>query len=179
MKSNLRTLLAIGLLLGIGFGIPPARAAADGAKAKDASSRKVPPPTTEPAPPLSLTLRETSLQKNTQGGVASLSLEALSDVALDQVTLTIRVPSGVVFSDGTREKTWTSAIAPGNTLSLPFDLLVSADGKYLLSGEATGSYQGKPVHRALSYKLLVGVQEKAPKVKDGAIEYPGVPGGEV
>src|SRR5262249_20449524 len=147
MKSNLRNFLAIGLLLGIGLGIPPGRAAGGSGKAKDASSRKVPPPTTEPAPPLSLALRETNSQKNTQGGVATLSLEALSDVALDQVTLTIRVPSGVVFTDGTREKAWNSAIAPGSTLSLPFDLLVSADGKYILSGEATGSYQGKPVHR--------------------------------
>jgi hypothetical protein len=177
MRSISRKTLAAGLLLVVGLGSASTSAWARTEKAKEEHSRRVPPPTTEPAPPLSLEFRLANLQKNTSGGVASFSLEAASSVALEEVTFSVRVPSGAVFSDGTQEKTWTSPLTSGGTLSLPFDLLVPKDGKYVLSGEASGNYQGKPVHRALSYKLLVGVQDKAPKVKDGAIEYPGVPGG--
>jgi len=133
--------------------------------------------TTEPAPPLSLDVKLTNLQKNSSGGVATISLDASSTVTLEGVSLSMSLPDGVIFSDGSRSKNWTFDLAAGGTYKIPADLLVSSDGKYVVSAEATSSFKTKPLHRGSSLKLLVGVQEKTPPSKDGAIEYQGVPGG--
>jgi hypothetical protein len=180
MKSICRRALVIGLLLAAGLAAN-APAAEKGNKKGGSSTehqRSFPPPTTEPAPPLSLDLVLSTLQKNSSGGVASMSLKAGSSVALDEVRITLRAPAGVVFDDGSQERTWTSKLSAQEPFSFPFDLLISKDGKYVITGEATGQFEGRLLHRGISYKLLVGVREKSPQLKDGAIEYPGVPGKE-
>jgi len=132
----------------------------------------------EPTPPLSLQARLVNLQKNSNGGIASVALDAIAAADLREVTLTVTLPQGVSFSDGTQVYSQTINIASGATFDLPKDLIVSKDGKYNVSLEAVGNTsQGKPVRRGMTYKLLVGVQDKLPAVKDGAIEYKGVPGG--
>ena len=132
----------------------------------------------EPGPPLSLQARLVNLQKNTNGGIASVSLDAIAAADLKEVTLTVTLPQNVSFSDGTRVYTQTINLASGSTFDLPKDLIVTKDGKYNISIEASGTTsQGKPVRRGMSYKLLVGMQDKLPPVKDGAIEYQGASGG--
>jgi len=132
----------------------------------------------EPGPPLSLNVRLVNLQKNASGGVASVALDAQSVVDLKQLTITLTLPPDVTFADGSRVYTQTIDLAAGATFDIPKDLLVGKDGKYNFSIDASGAtIQGKPVHRGLAYKLLVGAQDKLPPVKDGAIEYQGVPGG--
>jgi hypothetical protein len=176
MKIQLQRALVTGLLLAMGLSITGGAVRACEGMEKGTAHR-VQPATTEPAPPLSAGVRLVSLQKNASGGVASMSLDAQSGVDMEEVTLSVSLPEGVIFTDGTRSKTWTATIASGGSLSYPFDLLVSRDGKFIVSGEAAGVSNGKPVHRGFSQKLLVGVQEKDPKPKDGAIEFPGTPGG--
>jgi len=174
MKIDLRKIIAAGVLVA-GLAVP-AHAGAGPGKEK-APPRSHPAPTVEPAPPLSLDIRLVNLQKNSRGGVATLSLDTGSTLELDEVTLSVKLPEGVVFSDGTRNKSWTFSIGSGGTYKIPADLLVAEDGKFLIPADISGSYQGKGIHRGSSFKLLVGVQEKNPQTKDGAIEYPGVPGG--
>ena len=107
-----------------------------------------------------------------------MELDALAAVDLQEVTLTVTLPQEITFADGSRVYTQTINLTAGTTFDLPKDLIVGKDGKYNVSIEAAGTTsQGKPVRRGLSYKLLVGAQEKLPPVKDGAIEYQGVPGG--
>jgi len=132
----------------------------------------------EPSPPLSLDVRLINLQKNSKGGVASVALDALSDLELSEVTVTVTLPPDVTFSDGSRVFTQTLNLSAGSTFTIPKDLLVDKDGKHIVTLEATGTTpQGKAVRRGMAYKLLVGAQEKLPEAKDGAIEYEGVPGG--
>jgi len=132
----------------------------------------------EPGPPLALEVRLVNLQKNSNGGVASVALDALASVDLQEVTLTVTLPQDITFADGSRVYTQTVNLSAGATFDLPKDLIVGKDGKYNVAIEASGTTsQGKPVRRGMSYKLLVGAQEKLPSVKDGAIEYQGVPGG--
>ncbi len=170
--------LTLGLLLAL---VPALSAQAgpgpDKPDAKARPSRSV--PTTEPGPPLSLGVRLVNLQKNSTGGVATLALTLSADVSLEDVTLSLRqLPADVTLSDGSRSRTWSDlGVGPGGTLDIPIDLLVGRDGKFVISAEATGAYKGKTLRRGSAYKLLVGVQEKTPQPKDGAIEFPGVPGG--
>jgi len=132
----------------------------------------------EPTPPLSLEVKLVNLQKNSRGGVATVALEALSALDLQEVTVTVSLPPDVTFADGTRVFTQTVNLSAGSTYKLPKDLLVGKDGKFMVSVEAAGiTTQGKPVHRGTAYKLLVGAEESLPPVKDGAIEYQGVPDG--
>lgn len=159
------------------FVLAAGQASAGGAERHKSARRVAQGSTTEPAPPLSLDVKLTNLQKNGSGGVATISLDASSTVTLEGVSLSMSLPDGVIFSDGSRSKNWTFDLAAGGTYKIPADLLVSSDGKYVLSAEATSSYKTKPVHRGSSLKLLVGVQEKMPPSKDGAIEFQGVPGG--
>jgi hypothetical protein len=132
----------------------------------------------EPGPPLSLQVSMVNLQKNSNGGVASVSLDALAAVDLQEVTLTVTLPQEITFADGSRVFTQTIDLSAGAKFDLPKDLIVAKDGKYNVSIEAAGTTsKGKPVRRAIAYKLLVGTQEKLPPVKDGAIEYQGVSDG--
>jgi len=175
MRRDLKRILAAVLFLAVGLAVP-ALAGTSAQKTKGGAPSKS-AATVEPAPPIALNVRLVNLQKNTSGGVATVSADTSSSVNLDEVTLNMSLPAGVVFADGTRTKTWTFSLAAGGTFNAPADLLAGADGKYVISVEATGSYQGKPVHRGHSFKLLVGVLEKGAQPKDGAIEYPGVPDG--
>ena len=145
----------------------------EGAKGKPAPAMEV-----EPSPPLALDVKMTKLQKQSNGGIASLSLDALASVELKEVTVTVTLPANVTFTDGSRVFTQTVNLAAGQDLKIPKDLLVTKDGKYFVSVEANGTTtKGKAVHRGLSYRLLVGAQESLPPVKDGAIEYQGVSDG--
>lgn len=173
MRRDWKRILAAVLFLAVGLailGLAGAGQTQAGAPAKSVV-------TVEPAPPIALSVRLVSLQKNASGGVATVSADTSSSVGLGEVTLKMNLPAGVFFTDGTRTRTWTFTLPAGGTSSVPADLLVGADGKYVIPVEATSVYQGKPVHRGHSFKLLVGVKEEDPQPKDGAIEYKGVLGG--
>jgi hypothetical protein len=177
MKSSSRKVW----LLGLALAVIVAPAAMAGKKSSPKSAKRHAPSAThevEPGPPLSLQVNLVNLQKNPNGGVASVSLDALTAVDLQEVTLTVTLPQEITFVDGSRVYTQTMDLSAGATFDLPKDLIVAKDGKYNISIEAAGTTpQGKPVRRGLAYKLLVGTQEKLPPVKDGAIEYQGAPGG--
>jgi len=177
MKGTSRKVWLLGLALAITLapaavagGNPNSKSAKGGASS---ATKEV-----EPGPPLALEVRLVNLQKNSNGGVASVSLDALASVDLQEVTLTVKLPQDITFADGSRVYTQTINLSAGSTFDLPKDLIVGKDGKYTVSIEASGTTsQGKPVRRGLAYKLLVGAQDKLPPVKDGAIEYQGAPGG--
>jgi hypothetical protein len=177
MRRDTRRVPAAILLLAVGLAIPAL--AGTGPGKTGAGNHSKPATTVEPAPPVSVNVRLANLQKNSRGGVATLSVDTRSAVEVGEVTLDMKLPGGVVFSDGSKSKSWTFNIAAGGTSNVSAELLVDADGKYIIPVKATASYQGKPLNRAVSFKLLVGVEEKRPQPKDGAIEYPGVPGGGV
>jgi len=175
MRRDLKRILAAVLFLAVGLAVPVlAGASAEKANANGPSKSAV---TVEPAPPIALNVRLVSLEKNASGGVATVTADTSSAVNLGEVTLKMNLPAGVFFTDGTRTRTWTFTLPTGGTSSVPVDLLVGADGKFVIPVEATSVYRGKPVHRGHSFKLLVGVEENPEKPKDGAIEYPGAPGG--
>ena len=177
MKGSYGKLWSWGLVLAIALAPLAAAGEKRGGKT-DKRGQATPALEVEPGPPLSLDVRLVNLQKNANGGVASVALDALAAVDLKEVTLTLTLPQGVTFADGSRVCSQTINLSSGATFDLPRDLLVGKDGKYVVSIEASGTTsQGKPVRRAMAYKLLVGTQEKLPPVKDGAIEYQGVPGG--
>jgi hypothetical protein len=177
MKGLSGTTWVLGLSLAVAFAAPGLA----GARQDERPGRRAhtsPALEVEPGPPLSLSVQLVNLQKNVSGGVASVDLGALAAVDLKEVTVTVTLPQDVTFADGSHVYTQTLNLAAGATFDLPKDLLVGKDGKYNIALDASGTTsQGKPVHRGFSYKLLVGTQEKLPPVKDGAIEYQGVPGG--
>jgi len=176
MRVDSRRVLTAVLLLAAGLTIP---ALAAGPGKAQASAPSTPVITVEPAPPISIDVRLANLQKNARGGVATVSVDTSSVIGLEEVNVSMRLPGGIIFSDGTRTKSWTFGVAAGATFKTQAVLLVDADGKYNIPVKATTTYQGKPLNRAISFKLLVGVEEQRPQSKDGAIEYPGVPGGGV
>jgi hypothetical protein len=134
-------------------------------------------PTIDPEPPLALTVELISLQKNAKGGVASLRLSVKAQMNATEVVVTARVPGKLVFSDGSAQRSWNVSLDESGTASLSTEVIASEDGKFVVSAEVSGSIQGTPVHRGAALKLLVGVREPAPRVKDGAIEYAGSQGG--
>jgi len=177
MKGTSRKVWLLGLALAITLApaaVAGGNSSSESAKRGVSSSYKE----VEPGPPLALEVRLVNLQKHTNGGVASVALDALASVDLQEVTLKVTLPQDITFADGSRVYTQTVNLSAGTTFDLPKDLIVGKDGKYTVSIEASGTTtQGKPVRRGLAYKLLVGTQEKLPPVKDGAIEYQGTPGG--
>ena len=179
MGSRLRSpvMLSLFSLILLGFGsLHDAIGAGSGPQSRHASGNAV---TVEPTPPLTLDIRLKGLQKYSRGGVATILVEAASDVDLDSVDISLRLPDKVSFTDGTRARKWDRALARGGKVVLPADLLVGEDGAYTLSAEATATYRGMPVHRGFAFTLSAGAPERKLSVRDGAIEYPGVPGGEV
>ncbi len=152
------------------------------APAKGAGDRpegpSVQPVTVEPVPPLSLSIRLAGLQKYTRGGVASIVVEADSAVDLESVTLAVHLPDKVSFADGTRVKNWDRRLEKGGRIEIPADLLVGGDGVYTVSAEATATFHGTPLHRGIAFTLSAGVPEAKLPIRNGAIEYPGVTGGE-
>lgn len=166
------------LVMVLAVALAPAVLAGEQHGTKPAKSRTGGALEVEPGPPLSLQARLVNLQKNPNGGIASVDLGAIASTELKEVTVTVTLPQDVTFADGTRVYSQTVNLAAGATFDLPKDLIVAKDGKYNISIEAAGTTpNGKAVRRGMSYKLLVGVQEKLPPVKDGAIEYQGAPGG--
>jgi len=140
-------------------------------------SQKTSRPTIDPEPPLALTVELVTLQKNAKGGVASLRLTVNAPSSATGVVVTARVPGKLVFSDGSTLKSWYVNLDAAGTASVSTDVIAPDDGKFVVSAEVSGNIQGKSIHRGAALKLLVGVQEPAPKVKDGAIEYAGSQGG--
>ena len=135
------------------------------------SSKPSSPRTMDPEPPLALTVELVTLQKHASGGVASLRLTVNAGMSITEAVVTARVPGKLVFADGSSLKRWNVDFDAAGDRSLLTDVIVPEDGKFVISAEVSGRIQGKPVHRGAAYKLLVGVQEPAPRVKDGAIEY--------
>jgi len=180
MGGNLKryrlTRQTLGNLLVLGFAGTALLAASGVIRGKE-NPRPGSHTTVEPSLPLTLDVRLVNLQKNSRGGVASLALDVASAVDLDEVTVSAKLPGGVVFSDGTHSQTWKFDSKAKGTLRIPTDLLVGYDGKFPVSVEVNGTFRGNVIHRAMSYKLLVGGQEGLPPVRDGAIEFQGVPEG--
>ena len=135
-------------------------------------------PTLDPQPPLTLTVEVVSLQKNAVGGVVSLLLRVSADMGIEDAVVSAKAPANLVFADGSAVKTWSVDLAAAGTKTIPVDVIVAQDGKYVLTAEVSGAARGKPIHRGVALKLLVGVKERAAKVKDGAIEYPAAEAGE-
>lgn len=134
----------------------------------------------EPTLPLSIEARLVHLQKNKNGGVATVVLDASSAIDLEEVTITVKLPPSVSFVDGSTVYTRTVKLAAGTKLHLPKDLLVGKDGKHFIRLEATGTTrQGQPIRRGTAFRLLVGAQDPRPPVKDGAVEYQGATDGGV
>ena len=129
------------------------------------------PRTIDPEPPLALSVELVTLQKNASGGIASLRLTVNASMSITDVVVTAGVPGKLVFTDGSSLMRWNVDFGAAGARSLLTDVIVPEDGKFVISAEVSGRIQGKPVHRGAAYKLLVGVQEPALRVKDGAIEY--------
>jgi len=132
-------------------------------------------PTIDPQPPLSLEVEVIGLQKNPRGGVASLLFKVSASVGIAEAVVSARTPGDLVFADGSTVKTWNVDLASAGAESIPVDVIVPEDGKYVITAEVGGTVKGKPIRRGAAARLLVGVREPAPKVKDGAIEYPAFP----
>jgi len=165
--------LLLAGLAGEAFGLPGAPGRAKGTR------KLLSQPTVDPEPPIAVTVELVTLQKNPNGGVASLVFRANATVSTEGAVISARVPGNLVFSDGSNAKTWNVDLVAAGTQSVTTDVIVPQDGKYVISAEVTGTAKGKSIHRGAAFKLLVGVQEPAPNVKDGAIEYEGSPGGGV
>jgi len=173
-------LLHVPLVALLVAGLSSAALGFPGAPGKAKGTRKLlSQPTVDPEPPAAVTVELVSLQKNPNGGVASLLFRANATVSTEGAVISARVPGNLVFSDGSNAKTWNVDLVAAGTQSVTTDVIVPQDGKYVISAEVTGTAKGKPIHRGVAFKLLVGVQEPPPTVKDGAIEYAGSPGGGV
>jgi len=166
----LSTLLVAGLC-SAAFGLPKVAGKAKGTR------KSVSQLTVDPEPPVAVTVELVTLQKNPNGGVASLLFRANATVSTEGAVISARVPGNLVFSDGSNAKTWSVDLVAAGTQGVTADVIVPQDGKYVISAEVTGTAKGRPIHRGAAFKLLVGVQEPPPQVKDGAIEYAGSPGG--
>jgi hypothetical protein len=159
-SKQLSAFIMVLLAAGLGWG---------DARGSQAASR----PTIDPEPPLALDVELVSLQKSAKGGVATLRLNVKAQMVATGVVVTAKVPGKLVFSDGSAQKSWNVSLDASGTASLSADVIASEDGKFVVSAEVSGSIEGRPVHRGAALKLLVGVREPAPRVKDGAIEYAG------
>jgi hypothetical protein len=162
--------LAGALLFGLAGGANGPAPPAEGAPGPRPPARA----TVEPLPPLGVTVELASLQKHPRGGIASLLLkvDAIGRVASGVVTA--RVPGDLVFADGSQVRTWDVELATGDTRSIPVDVIVPKDGRYVISVEVEGQALERPIRRGVAHGLLVGVRETPHKVKDGAIEYRAV-----
>jgi len=170
MKGKLQRFWISAMAVAILFPLPCL--AEGGGDTKTAGKERPKPVLEEPTLPLSIEARLVRLQKNKNGGVASVVVDASSLIDLDDVTITVKLPPSVRFADGSAVHTQTVKIAAGATLHLPKDLLVGKDGKHFILLEATATTrQGQPIHRGVGFRLLVGAQDPRPPVKDGAIEY--------
>lgn len=175
MRKDFKRYLVAVLFLAVGPGFPVL--AGTSAERDEAGAPPGSAVTVEPAPPIALNVRLVKLERNTEGGIATVSTEVNSPIHLDEVTLKMDLPVGVSFTDGTRTRAWTFDLPAGGTSSVAVDLLVSADGKYVISVEAASTSQRRAIHRGSSFRLLVGVEETPAPLKDGTIEYPGAPDG--
>lgn len=134
-------------------------------------------PTVDPQPPLGLEVEIIALQKSPRGGVASLVLKLSASTGIAEAVVSARTPADLVFADGSTVKTWNVDLTTAGAQSIPVDVIVPEDGKYVISVEVTGLAGGKPIHRGAAARLGVGVKDRGPMVKDGAIEYPASPDG--
>jgi hypothetical protein len=151
--------------------------AAPAGPAPDAGQRLL-RPTMDPQPPLALAVEGAALQKNAAGGVASLVIKVTAGLAVEQAVVSARTPGNLVFADGSAVKTWNVDLAPGSERSIPVDVIVPADGRYVIPVEVSGTTGGRSIHRGTAYKLLVGVKEPAARVKAGAHEFQAAEAGE-
>ena len=134
-----------------------------------------PRPTIDPQPPLALAVELVSLQKNARGGVALLLLRVSASVSIAEAVVTAKSPGKLIFADGSAVRAWKVELATAGVRAIPVEMIVPEDGKFILSAEVTGTAGGKTIRRGVSYELRVGVEEPAPRTRDGAIEYPASP----
>src|SRR5262245_22351450 len=99
--------IAILLVATSAFGVPSPSAAPP-----EAVQRAV---THDPSPPASLAIGLEALQKNARGGVATLRLEVNAVMGLEQAVVSAKVPKGLVFADGSAERTWNVDLAAPGT----------------------------------------------------------------
>jgi hypothetical protein len=150
--------LAISLMAGLLLAGP----------ARDAESSPSPTSTVEPLPGPAVAMELEGLQKQTRGGIASFRLRVDAGPGAGSFVVTAKAPAGTVFADGSTSKTWSAE--RGQRL-LPFELIASEDGTFVVSVEMTGTIRGKALRRATAYRLLVGVDESLPEARHGAIEF--------
>lgn len=136
-------------------------------------------PTVEPLPGVEVAVDLDSLQKGTKGGVATLLLRVRTDLDLAEAALSAKAPAGLVFADGSSARTWKVKLAADGEQTIPVDVIANGDGAFDVSVELEGTTGGKPIRRGAAYELLVGVEKRAPKVQDGAIEFQASPAGDV
>ncbi len=134
--------------------------------------------TIEPLPPLRIEIRQVGLQKQARGGIVSLVIDLLADAAIEDPVVTLRLPDGVILSDGSRRRTWRPRLKRGRKLGLRAALIAGRDGAHPISIEVTGTLNGQPVRRGVSHDLRIGTAARSLPRRHGAIEFPGVAGGD-
>jgi len=151
--------------IGLGGGATPDRS----------SSYPDPTPaaTVEPLPGLALDLSVSAVEQTASGGIASLPLETTSTGQVEILSLVVRLPPHVIFTDGAQEKRWDVALAAGERASFPIDLLIERPGRFHIAAEAIGTVDGKTIHRGTACPLDVGRVVMRPEVINGAIQYRG------
>ena len=133
-----------------------------------------PAATVDPLPGLALNLNVNAVEETARGGVISLTLETTSAVQVETLSLVMQLPPHIVFADGSKEKTWEVTLDAGGSAVLPIDLLVGRPGRFVLKAEAIGTLGERTIRRGTAYPLVVGMSERLPEVKDGAIQYRGL-----
>jgi hypothetical protein len=86
----------------------------------------------------------------------------------------MHLPPHVIFTDGSKEKSWAIALDAGGRSVLPLDLLIDRPGRFHLPVEAIGTAGGRAIRRGISSPLVVGPADRRPEVNNGAIQHRGL-----
>lgn len=130
--------------------------------------------TVEPLPDLALDLIPDSVEETASGGIVSLSLETASATQFETLSLVMKLPPHIVFTDGSKERTWEVTLDDSGRGVLPVDLIVDRRGRFHISAEAIGTIGQRTIRRGTAHPLVIGTSEPRPEVRNGAIEYRGL-----
>jgi hypothetical protein len=131
----------------------------------------------EPLPGLALDLILNAIDETASGGIVSLTVETASLVQFETLSLAMHLPPHIVFADGAKERTWEVTLDAGGRGVLTVDLLVDRSGRFHISAEAIGTSGERTIRRGTAYPLVVGMSERRPEVKNGAIQHRGLVSG--
>ena len=132
--------------------------------------------TVEPLPALVAEMTSLEVQRHVSGGAGTLLLNIASAIPLEEVVVDLRLPEGITLVDGGRTRSWRADLGRGERLSLPFDVLATGDGSYVIEADIVGSYGGRTIRRGIAYTLDIGATRSLPRFRNGAYEYRGVAG---